>query len=84
MRMTEAEIRKHLRAWIISRAKHKPAQLPDDLPILERGILTSLDVVELIVYIERLRGGNEVPTEALEPAAFRDIDSMVRAFFATA
>jgi acyl carrier protein len=82
--LTEAEIRQHLRAWIISRAKQKPDQLPDDLPILEKGILTSLDVVELIVYIEKLRGGSEVPTDALEPTAFRDIDSMYRAFFAAA
>ena len=81
---SEAEIRQQLRAWIISRAKQKPAQLPDDLPILEKGILTSLDVVELIVYIEKLRGGEEVPTESLEPTAFRDIDSMMRAFFAPA
>jgi len=82
--MTESEIRQHLRAWIINRAKEKPGGLPDDMPILESGILTSLDVVELIVYIEKLRGGTEVPTEALEPSAFRDINSMYRAFFVTA
>lgn len=80
----EAQIRQQLRAWIVQRARQKPAQLADDLPILENGILTSLDVVELIVYIEHLRGGTEVPTEALEPTAFRSIDSMVRAFFAPA
>lgn len=82
--MSEGEIREQLRAWILARAKDKPARLPDDLPLLEKGVLSSLDVVELIVYIERLRGGSEVPAESLEPAAFRDINSMYRAFFAAA
>ena len=82
--MTEADIRERLRAWIVNRAKDKPERLPDDLPLLEKGVLTSLDVVELIVFIEQLRGGVEVPAESLEPAAFRDIDSMYRAFFTRA
>jgi len=80
----EAEIRERLRGWILNRAKDKPARLPDDLPLLEKGVLSSLDVVELIVFIEQLRGGTEVPTESLEPTAFRDINSMYRAFFAAA
>ena len=80
--MTEAEIRQNLRTWIVNRAKEKPDGLSDDVPILERGILTSLDIVELILYIEKLRDGVEVSPEALEPSAFLDINSMYRAFFA--
>jgi acyl carrier protein len=80
--MTEAEIREQLRAWIMKRARDKPASLRDDMPILGSGILTSLDVVELILYIEQLRGGLEVSIEALEPSVFRDVNSIYRTFFA--
>lgn len=82
--MTESEIRQRLRAWIVNRARDKPDDLRDDMPILENGILTSLDVVELILFIENLRGGAEVSAEDLEPSAFRDIDSIYRSFFVTA
>lgn len=82
--MNESEIRRQLREWIINRAKNKPASLADDVPVLERGILTSLDIVELILYIEKLRGGEEVSPDALEPSAFRDVNSMMQAFFAPA
>ena len=82
--MTEAEIRAQLRAWIINRAKDKPRALRDDMPILGSGLLTSLDVVELILYIEKLRGGEEVATESLEPSAFLDVNSIYQAFFAPA
>jgi acyl carrier protein len=82
--MTEAEIRTQLRTWIINRSKNKPESFADDVPVLEKGILTSLDIVELILHIERLRGGAEVELENLEPAAFRDVNSMYAAFFAPA
>ena len=81
--MTEAEIRRELRQWILDRAKDKPAQLEDSTPILELGILSSLDVVELVLVIERLRG-SEVEAESLEASAFQDIDAIWKAFFAGA
>lgn len=79
--MTEAEIRRELRQWILDRAKDKPAQLEDSTPILELGILSSLDVVELVLVIERLRG-SEVEAESLEASAFQDIDAIWKTFFA--
>jgi acyl carrier protein len=82
--MTEPEIKDLLRAWIVNRAKSKPDSLTDDMPVLELGILSSLDIVELILHIERLRDGAEVEVDSLEPAAFRNINSMYSAFFAPA
>jgi acyl carrier protein len=82
--MSETDIRSQLRTWIINRAKTKPTALADNVPVLEQGILTSLDIVELVLYIERLRGGREVEVDALDPAAFRDINSMYATFFAAA
>jgi acyl carrier protein len=82
--MTENEIRGQLRDWIFNRAKHKPASLTDDTPLLDKGVLTSLDIVELVLFIERLRGGAEVAVEDLDPAAFHNVNAMYAAFFAPA
>lgn len=78
--MNEAEIRKQIRDWIHGRAKDKPAHLDDATPVLEDGILSSLDVVELVLFLENLRGA-EVDTDALQPESFRDVDSIWKTFF---
>jgi acyl carrier protein len=79
--MTEAEVRERLRGWIYDRAKDKPEQLDDSTPILETGILSSLDIVDMVLLIESVRG-SEVEAESLEPSAFQDIDAIWKAFFA--
>ncbi|GAB4217234.1 MAG: hypothetical protein OHK0013_44520 [Sandaracinaceae bacterium] len=79
--MDEATVRTRLKQWVRDHAKAPiPGELADDTPILERGILSSLDIVELVLFIESLRG-DEVDPETIEPDTFRDIDSMVRGFF---
>ncbi len=78
--MNESEIRRQLRDWIVSRAKEKPDEMVDETPILERGILSSLDVVELILFIERIKG-DEVDMEKIQPEAIRDVNSIYQAFF---
>ena len=52
----------------------------DRTKILEEGLLSSLDIVELILFIESLRG-DEVDVDALEPEVFADIDSLFRNLF---
>jgi acyl carrier protein len=78
--MSESEVRRQLRDWIVDRAKEKPDALSDDTPIMENGILSSLDVVELILFIERIRG-DEVDTDALEPESIRDVNAIYQTFF---
>lgn len=78
--MNEVELRQQLRDWIYDRAKDKPARLEDSTPILDDGILSSLDVVEFVLFIENLRGA-EVDVDALQPDSFRDVDSIWKAFF---
>ncbi|MCK6551414.1 hypothetical protein L6R52_36600 [Myxococcota bacterium] len=82
--MSGAEIRDQLRTWIRKRAKlaaDKP--LNDDSPILEANLLTSLDVAELFVYIESLRG-EEVDLATVEPTVLKDINTLYAAFFTAA
>ena len=79
--MAEAEIRSQLRSWILARAGAPQDRLPsDDLPILDEGLLSSLDIVEFILFIESLRG-QEVDIEAIEPEVFTNIDTLYQAFF---
>ncbi len=79
--MAEDEIRKELRSWILDRASASEERLAsDELPILEEGLLSSLDVVEFILFIESLRG-EEVDIESIEPEVFTNINTLYEAFF---
>jgi acyl carrier protein len=78
--MDEEKVRRELRSWIVDHAKSAVAELRDDTPILESGILSSLDIVEFVLFIENLRG-DEVDTDAIEPEVFTSIDTLYRAFF---
>jgi acyl carrier protein len=78
--MPEAEVRRQLKRWIAEHAKNTVSALSDDTPILEQGILSSLDIVEFVLYIESLRGV-EVDTEAIAPEAFASVNALFDAFF---
>jgi acyl carrier protein len=78
--MNEVEIKQRLCTWIFERAKDKPDDLKDDTPILEMGILSSLDVVELILFIEHLLD-DEVDMEDLDAESIRDVNSIYGTFF---
>ena len=79
----EQQVRARLRQWIADHAKgsQKVGDVDDQTPLLESGLLSSLDIVELVVFIEELRE-EEVDTDAIEPEVFTSIDTMVEGFFA--
>ena len=79
--MDEKTIREELRGWILARSGAAPDRLSsDDQPILDDGLLSSLDIVEFILFIESVRE-EEVDIEAIEPEVFNNIDSLIEAFF---
>lgn len=80
--MLELEVKAKLRDWIAKHAR-KPltADFDDSTSVLELGILSSLDIVEFVLFIENLRGG-EVDADDIEPEAFTSINSLYSAFFA--
>ena len=57
-----------------------PREFGDATPILESGLLSSLDVVELVLFMENLRG-DEVDVDAIEPESLRNVDTLFEAFF---
>lgn len=81
--MSEAEIKTKLREWILNRSKKavRREELTDETPIVESGLLSSLDIVEFVLYIESLTG-TEIDAEELEPAAFANTNAMYATFFA--
>ncbi len=79
--MDDKQIREQLRMWILDRSGASPDRLArDDEPILDDGLLSSLDIVEFILFIESLRE-EEVDIEAIEPEVFNSIDTLMAAFF---
>jgi acyl carrier protein len=81
--MSESEIRDQLRAWVLDRARDKPSNLTDETPLLETGLLSSMDVVDLILFVEQLRG-DEVDVDELQPEAVGSVNAIYSAFFAAA
>jgi acyl carrier protein len=82
-RMDEQEIRAQLRGWILEHAKSPPkgGELTDQTPLLETGLLSSLDVVEFVLFIEELRE-EEIDTDDIEPEVFTSVDTLWDGFFA--
>lgn len=78
---SESEIRQTLRDWIIKTSgKIEPDDLADQTPIIERRIISSLQVLDFILFIEKT-SGNQIDVESLRPGVFRDIDTIYKNFF---
>lgn len=74
-------VRHALRDWILAAAPDRDAAgLTDVTPLVEERYLTSLQITDLILFIEDLRG-EEVDIEELTPGTFRDIDTICANFF---
>lgn len=78
---SESTIRAALRKWISSTSNKATSEsLEDDTPLFRNGILKSVQVSDLILYIEEL-AERAVDVEQIKPGVFRDIDSIYRNFF---
>ena len=77
----QTTIRASLREWLVEQnGRISAAELDEDTPILERRIITSLQVLDLILTIERLRGG-PIDVRLIKQGSFRSIDAIMRHFF---
>ena len=74
--------REALRRWVLERNPDlDDAELAVDTPLIERRYLTSLQVPDLLLFIEELRGAPVDPTH-LKPGVFRSLDSIHQTFLA--
>lgn len=77
-----AEIKQALRQWIADKRELGNHDMPsDDTALLETGLLRSIDIADLMIFIEFLR---ERPIEIgdLKPGVFASIDDIAAQFFA--
>ena len=77
-----SDARVQLRQWMIehSRSGTAAAALGDATPLIEQGILSSVQVPDLLLFIEDLRG-RPVEMSELKPGSFRSIDAIMSTFF---
>lgn len=78
----ESEQREALRGWV---REHSPASVGDDFsdttPLIASGHLTSLQVTDLLLFVEELRQAPLDPA-SLRPGVFRDVDTIYATFLA--
>ena len=80
--MTEAEIRQRLREWVVRQSgKIRPEEIADDTAIIEKRIIKSVQILDLVLFIEE-HSGHAIDVEQLKPGVFRNIDTIYRNFFA--
>jgi acyl carrier protein len=78
---TEHEIRQALREWVIAKnGKLHGDQLDDKTPIIEHRIITSLQVIDLIVFLEKLTG-RSIAVHELKAGVFQNINAIFDNFF---
>ncbi len=79
---SEAEIRHALRAWVRRYATVEvPETFDDSTPLITTRYLTSLQISDLLLYVEELRG-ESLEVGSLRPGVFRDIDTIYATFLA--
>ncbi len=79
---SEAELRHLLRDWVRRRsAVEVPETFDDHTPLITTRYLTSIQVADLLLYVEELRGESLDPW-ALRPGVFADIDTIYATFLA--
>ena len=77
----EAEIRQALREWVIKTSgKVKPEELTDETPIIEQRIISSLQIMDLILFLEQ-QTDHSIDVTQLKPGVFRNISVIYRNFF---
>jgi len=77
---TEGSFKKELRDWIVVRnQKIAPEDFDDDTPLIQERIITSLQVLDLVLFLEELTG-SAVDVEQLKPGAFRSVNVICASF----
>lgn len=77
----ESGFRDALRRWIAETSGRTSLEaLTDDTPLFRSGILKSVQVSDLILFIEELTE-RPVDVERIKPGVFRDIDTIYKSFF---
>ncbi|HVE45379.1 MAG TPA: hypothetical protein VNA57_01345 [Acidimicrobiales bacterium] len=78
--LSEDEARRALRRWVIEHSPAPPGEdFADTTPLIASGHLTSLQVTDLLLFVEEMRNAPLDPA-SLRPGVFRDIDTIYATF----
>ena len=77
--ISEENIKENIRQWLLKKSlTNKTVSL--STPLLKEKIINSVQIMDLILYIEHLSHGS-VKAEQINPNSFNSIDSIYSAFF---
>lgn len=83
MSVSETEVKKELQSWILKKNPKVSAEaLQHDTALMEQKVLSSLHIMDLILFIEKFTGKRTDLTK-LKPGAFKSIDAIYQNFFGT-
>ncbi len=73
------DIKQQLRDWVVANSK-TAASVENDTPIIEQRVITSMQVMDFILFIEKL-GDQPIDATKLKKGVFRDINTIYETFF---
>ena len=77
----QSDIRQVIRTWVEQHGRNlRPGDLHDTTPILEQRIISSLQIIDMILMLENLVE-RPIDIGELKPGVFKDIDTICRTFF---
>lgn len=78
---SEADIRQALRDWVVkTHGKIRPEDVHDDTPLIVRGLISSLQILDLLLFLEHL-SGKPLTIDNLQAGVFRNINTLYQHFF---
>ena len=79
--MSARSVKQELREWLARTSGRVTAgEIEDATPLVTRGILKSVHVLDLILWIEERRG-RPIDPERIRPGSFATIDAIHACFF---
>lgn len=77
---TQSNRRERLRHWLAQQnGRLRASEIGDDLPLLQERVINSLQVTDLLLFIEELRG-KPVQLEEIQANAFASINTIYATF----
>lgn len=79
-----SSVKSQIRDWILAKNPQVDAlTLQDDTALLEKKILTSIQIMDLILFLEHLQG-RPLDIDQVQPENFVSLNTIHAAFFAEA
>ncbi|HVL00549.1 MAG TPA: hypothetical protein VM553_12095 [Dongiaceae bacterium] len=83
-RTMSSNVKTQIREWILAKNPQVDAgALTDDTALLEKKVLTSIQIMDLILYLEHLQG-RPLDIDQVQPENFYSLNTICAAFFAEA